>query len=271
MKTMKLNHFLPAAVTGLACLIFAGCASSPVKPTEQIARTPTIQEPVLPRLQAYPVNPAVQEPNPIVVSPDPQPVWKPTRIQRVQLDAYVDENGNLHRPSEMYVRVEQGGWNVDAVRRPGAYIPPENSVKPYDLPGMNYGPSYTVPKSSANQTPTALFDMRQVRITGLTSRADREVAQSMVGVNEAVIFDEQVGWIIVPQSAMQGVVDVPSREIERMQNNVQNGRVVAPGNMSLPRTQPQPQQPQPQPQTQSRPQPQQQQQTSTTDDLFDDL
>lgn len=186
----------------------------------------TAKMPVLPRLQVYPVNPAVQYQDPIMVNVDPLPIWNSTKVQKVQLDAHVDEAGRLHPPSEMYVRTETGGWNLDAVRQPGGYIPPENAVKPYDLPGTNYGPSYTVPRNDTG-SPTALFDMRQVKITGLTSQADRRVAEGMKSDTEVCIFDDRVGWILVPQAAMQGTVQIP--EQSKKMPTVTNGHVTNTG------------------------------------------
>jgi hypothetical protein len=250
---MKLLHI--GSSLGLAALFFTGCASSPVAPDTHknslggsgMSMNMGARAPVLPRLQVYPTSPNVQRQDPIMVTADPLPIWNATKVQKVQLDAHVDESGRLHPPTEMYVRVENGGWNLNAVRKPGGYIPPENAVKPYNLPGANYGPSYTVPRASSG-SPTSLFDMRQVKITGLTSQADRRVAEGMKADNEVCVFDNRVGWVLVPQSAMKGTVQIPEQS-KRVTPVVQNGRVTTLGRptQSIPQTLPSVGQPNPRP------------------------
>ena len=143
---------------------------------------------------------------------EPVPVWENSQIQKVAVDAYVDENGNLHPRSYMYVVTKKGGWNLDAVRKPNNYIPPENSVTPINGFGTHYEKSFTL--QTGNQEPTAsllLNDTSRLRITGLTQPIDGEAARSQIDpLTEVAVFDPYVGWIIAPKSAVEYTTNTPN-------------------------------------------------------------
>lgn len=229
----------------------------------------------MPRLDVYPVSQPVANPRPIVQD-SPQSVWKPTVIQKVRLRGYVDEENRMHPPTYMYVVAQAGGWNVDAVNNPQHYVPATNAMQPVNLPGLNYTNSAVVPKANPNVergSVTALFDTRQIRLTGLTSQADAEQARSMAGEGEVAIYDSSLGWVIVPQATMQSMIETPTtlnQPNPREQNVNAQGRVGVPVQVpAAPQTQvraPEGKKPEAQP-TPARPD----NKPAATSNLFEDL
>jgi|GEM_PF-1954982 hypothetical protein len=171
--------------------------------------------PVQPALSVVP-NAAINEPQPATINQSPLPVWNDAQLVRVDLDAYVNEKGEAFGPSVKYVVKQPGGWNVDALRNPTrAYVPSEN-VPP--VPSKNgYTANPMVAPGSA-QTPAGpsvrpiqaslIQDLSSVRVTGFVERSQEPLARSMAQNGEIPIFDESLGWILVPSSAL-----VPSNQI----------------------------------------------------------
>lgn len=196
---MKKIQILSLISVGVTLLIGSGCASSPVKPRAGgLPQTPASAI-VTPGSKTYPVQPAQVNPSYRLETSQPSSVWRPTVISRVRVDAYVDENNRLWEPSYMYVVREQGGWNLDSVRKPDAYIPPENAVAPQNLPGMQWGQTAAVPQADRGVSPVEL-DIENVRITGLVDRSAERAARNLAGAGEVAIYDNRFGWVIVRQA-----------------------------------------------------------------------
>ena len=201
----------------LPLLYLAGCSSSPVP-----IHGGSLMEPQ--KLQGSPVQP-VAEMYPVAALPqpagqsvpnvsEPVPVWENSQIQKVAVDAFVDENGNLHPKSYMYVVTKKGGWNLDAVRKPNNYIPPENSVAPISGFGTSYEKSYTYAANEPQPSvPSSLLlnDTSNIRLTGLTDPNDGEAARSRIDPRtEVAIFDPFVGWVITPKNSMGSTNTLPN-------------------------------------------------------------
>jgi hypothetical protein len=138
---------------------------------------------------------------------NPAPVWSPTIIRRVRVDAYVDEDGNLHEPTYKLVVERPGGWNLEAVRNKNGYVPPQNEAGPQNMPGFAYTGT-AVERSESNVL--QLFDLEsgQVKVTGLINEADEPLARTMCGPGEVALFDSRVGWVTVPQAVMDGIMQI---------------------------------------------------------------
>jgi len=202
-----------------AVLLCAGCASSPVtsdrrdgppsNPVTMGGYDSKGSQPVEPVVSQRPIHMG-DTTRQILAEAPARPVWRPTIIQKVRVDAYEDEKGNAVAPSWKYVIVRQGGWDLDAIRDTTSYVPPENSVAPYNANGVNYGASaVNVPNQV---TPVELYDLESgvVKTTGLTSPQDEVAARAMANADETAIFDNRFGWVIVPQAVMRGMMESSS-------------------------------------------------------------
>lgn len=211
-------------ICSLPIAVLCGCASSPLDDVKTVPLTNPAQLaalPVHPYAETYPVS---RMPNPAVktlpAGNEPLPVWENTRIQKVLVDAYVDERGNLHPESYMYVVTKQGGWNMDAVRKPEAYIPPENAAKPLSGFGVSYGLSAALPQIGKESQSMAVIGADNIRITGYMDKADAAKARELANpATELAIFDPKLGWIIAPRSVMSSEIYAPNsfREKPRLE------------------------------------------------------
>lgn len=204
-SAMEKHFFLPSIVlTSMLC----GCASSPLdnEQTYTISSSRELMKaPLAPTVETYPIQQIPQAAAKSIPSnEEPLPIWENSQIQKVLVDAYIDEKGNLHPESYMYVVVKPGGWNLDAVRKPNNYIPPENAVKPMEGFGISYGLSSSLPKSQASESSSiAIAGGDNIRITGLISKSDGNTARKMSDPQrEVVIYDPKLGWIIAPKQIM---------------------------------------------------------------------
>jgi hypothetical protein len=168
----------------------AGIASIPVEPTPQ---TPPAEEAAL--------------------DDAPIPVYTNPRVAKVHVAAYVNDKGEAFQDTYKYVFVDEGHWNIEALHNPErAYIPADNVLKPQAAPGVIWGtvaPGEAAPPTSSERVPTRkLFDLDQIRITGYFDRVDeRKARQEAESLGEkfgapVVIYDDDLGWIIVPQAAL---------------------------------------------------------------------
>lgn len=210
---MKLTYTtIPVSIV---MLFLAGCATSPVdiKGSPILEPTKLQGAPVQPYAETYPISP-LQQPaaSSRPVMSEPAPVWENSQIQKVAVDAFVDENGNLHPKSYMYVVTKKGGWNLDAVRKPNSYVPPENTVTPMNGFGYNYGKSYTYAQNEQPGVSSLLLnDTNHIRITGLTNPNDGEKARLQANTQtEVAIFDPYVGWVITPKNSMANSNTLPN-------------------------------------------------------------
>jgi len=188
-------------------VLAAGCST--FKPRPASRNVSMTQQPITPEVTPVPlrIDPEPTQPSRKVVIEKPESIWTPTIIRKIKVDAYVDENGTLHPPTYKYVIERPGGWNLDAVRSSSGYVPPQNEAGPQSMPGFAYTGT-AVEKSSANVI--QLFDLEsgQVKVTGLINEGDEPLARSMCALGEVAVFDNRVGWVIVPQAVMDGVMQI---------------------------------------------------------------
>lgn len=220
--------------------LVSGCASSPVDPKGAPILEPSrlSATPIQPYAETYPIA-NLQRPAPqsYPSNEEPVPVWENSQIQKVAVDAYVDENGNLHPRSYMYVVTKKGGWNLDAVRKPNNYIPPENAVTPINGFGTHYEKSFALQTDASQESVASLLlnDTSRLRITGLTQPQDGEAARSQIDpLTEVAVFDPYVGWIIAPKSAVEYTTNTPNvyRE-DAARATISSGGTVEAPNMGI--------------------------------------
>lgn len=220
--------------------LVSGCASSPVDPKGAPILEPSrlSAAPIQPYAETYPIA-NLQRPAPqsYPSNEEPVPVWENSQIQKVAVDAYVDENGNLHPRSYMYVVTKKGGWNLDAVRKPNNYIPPENAVTPINGFGTHYEKSFALQTDASQESVASLLlnDTSRLRITGLTQPQDGEAARSQIDpLTEVAVFDPYVGWIIAPKSAVEYTTNTPNvyRE-DAARATISSGGTVEAPNMGI--------------------------------------
>ncbi len=197
-------------------MLLAGCASSPLDESGSHPFTNPSQLTALPAHPYAETYPLAQVPQPpakaLPEAHSPIPIWENTQIQKVMVDAYVDEKGNLHPESHMYVVTKKGGWNLDAVRKPDGYIPPGNAAKPLDGLGIAYGMSSALPKPAEEMSPSmALLGGGNIRITGYTDKGDAAKAREMSNpAKEVAIYDPKLGWVIVAKNVMASEISAPN-------------------------------------------------------------
>ena len=188
---------------------FAACSTAPRRSSPGAMVVEATVQPAIPVQPAEQVLPA----RVAVVDDSPIPVWKPTRIVKVRVAPYFNERGEAFPETYKYVVAEEGSWNIAALQNPErAYIPSENTQKPVGAPGAIFGtisPGTAGANSVSPAVPTrTLYDMSQIRLTGLfdrkdesKARAEGESVKSEVGPY-TVGYDADLGWIILPQTAI---------------------------------------------------------------------
>lgn len=130
------------------------------------------------------------------------------KFRKVNLEPYVDENGVAYGPQVKYVMEDPGQWNMDALRNPAkAYIPPAMAV------GMSAPASYVVPntgeepQAQPHKTLRDLYNLESVEITGFVERGQEPLAREMAAKykDKKMIpyFDDKLGWVLIPDSALQ--------------------------------------------------------------------
>lgn len=223
-------------ICSLPAVVLCGCASSPLDDVKTVPFTNPAQLaalPVHPHAEAYPVSRMPSHAGKsLPIGSDPLPVWENTQIQKVLVDAYVDERGNLHPESYMYVVTKKGGWNMDAVRKPEAYIPPENAAKPLSGFGVSYGLSSALPQRGKGSASMAIAGADKIRITGYMESADAAKARELADpASEIAIFDPKLGWVVVPRNTMASEISAPNafRENPRLDELPdESGRIGSP-------------------------------------------
>ncbi len=208
---------------GALCGLLSGCGS--FLPGRKTLPGPSAVEvyqarrdpppPITPGLSVMP-NASIKETRAASIEQAPLPVWNDAQVVRVDLDAYVNEKGEAFGPSTKYVVKQPGGWNVDALRNPHrSYVPTENvppvpsqngfMANPMVSPGTG---ALTVGDQVRPLQPSLLQDLSAVRITGFIERSQENLARGMAQNGEIPLFDESLGWVLVPQSAL-----VPSNQL----------------------------------------------------------
>ena len=202
---MTIKPFLFLGLT--STLLLTGCGSSPVKSNGKTFPQVPATALITPSVKAFPVQAPQPTPNYHLQTETPQPIWNPTVISRIEVDAYVDEKGRLFPPTSMYVIRKQGGWNLDAVRGNTGYVPPENSIKPYDMPGTEWGTTAVVANPQNLPSPVEL-DISKAKLTGIVDKNAEQAARSLAGQNEVAVYDGRFGWVIVKQSDVAAGFDI---------------------------------------------------------------
>ncbi|MDD2765942.1 MAG: hypothetical protein PHE83_18420 [Opitutaceae bacterium] len=155
-------------------------------------------------------SPAPAEPDAVTLPPPAgaQPIYIPGRVKKIYLEGGVDPDGNAFGPQEMWVK-EDGHWNMDAVRHPSkAYIPPALAG---DLPA----PAAVVtanpvsdPQAAPVKTLRDLYKISDIIVTGFVERGQEPLAleqAAKAGDKYVAYFDDNLGWILLPKSALQPV------------------------------------------------------------------
>ena len=183
---------------------------------ESLAATP--RGSVRPAASVVTGQPRLAPAPPPVLDEQPAPVWKDAEVVAVDMDAYVNERGELIAPSRKWVVRKQGGWNMDAARNPErAYVPSENvpafpqapcSYTPMVSPGSEFARD-TQPTSPKNGI-IGLAGVKQVRVLGYVVESDRSKAQTMVQPGEVLVLDKTLGFLAVPQAVLlQTPIHIP--------------------------------------------------------------
>jgi hypothetical protein len=200
----------------ICTLLVPSCASKEKREEEMLARAAArMADPVVTEIPITPTEP----PRVARVPQDPVPVYKPAKIREVKMDAYVNERGEAFPPSTKYVIEDPGGWNMEALRSPQvAYVPPSSALEIPVAPGLNYTQmtqSSTSPGPAQGNASRLLYNLKDVKITGYTEMAQESRARSMASPSEATIFDDKLGWILVPKSILNATPGAKPRPVER--------------------------------------------------------
>jgi hypothetical protein len=199
---------------GLASL-FAGCANASRKITPVSATVSTAAGIASIPVMETPPTPAEKA----ALDDAPIPVYTSPRVAKVHVSAYINDKGEAFPETYKYVFVDEGHWNIEALHNPErAYIPADNVLRPQAAPGVIWGtvaPGEAAPQmSSEHVSARKLFDLDQIRITGYFDRADepkaRQAAEKLgekFGTS-VVIYDDDLGWIIVPQAALTPAIAI---------------------------------------------------------------
>lgn len=174
-------------------------------------------EAVRPALSILPTQPVGEAPA-AKLPTDPMPIWSDAQVVRVEMDAYVNEKGEAFGPSVKYVVKQPGGWNIDALRNPQtSYVPSENVPPVPSRNGFTANPMVSPGEAMTDSStqvrplqPSLLQDPSKIRVTGFVERSQESHARSMAKNGEIPIFDEALGWILVPQTALAPADSFPS-------------------------------------------------------------
>jgi uncharacterized protein YceK len=201
----------PLFIVATLALLLTGCASThrktkPGAGNVNVTETEIASIPVAATSQMPPAEKAALDDAPI-------PVYTNPRVAKVHVAAYINDQGEAFQDSCKYVFVDEGHWNIEALHNPErAYIPSENVLTPQAAPGVIWGTvapgEVALPASSEHVPARRLFDLDQIRVTGYFDRADEPKAwRDAESLGEefgppVVIYDDDLGWIIVPQAAL---------------------------------------------------------------------
>jgi hypothetical protein len=207
----------PLCIIATLALFLAGCASTHRK-TRSGSATVSITEPGIASIPVAPAPPAPPAEK-AALDDAPIPVYTNPRVARVHVAAYINDQGEAFQDTYKYVFVDEGHWNIEALHNPErAYIPADNIPKPPAAPGVIWGtvaPGEAASPTGVEHVPARkLFDLDQIRVTGYFSRADEPKARQEAGnLGEGfgppvVIYDDDLGWIIVPQAALTSAIAI---------------------------------------------------------------
>jgi len=207
----------PLLIIATLVLLLAGCAGvhRKTKPGSETVRITEAGIASIPVAATPPMPPAEKA----ALDDAPLPVYTNPRVARVHVAAYINDKGEAFQDTYKYVFVDEGHWNIEALHNPErAYIPAENVPKPPAAPGVIWGtvaPGEVAPPATAGHVPARkLFDLDQIRVTGYFNRTDepkaRQEAESLGEESgpSVVIYDDDLGWIIVPQAALTPAIAI---------------------------------------------------------------
>jgi hypothetical protein len=207
----------PLLIIATLALLLAGCASThrKTKPGSETVRITETGIASIPVAATPPMPPAEKA----ALDDAPLPVYTNPRVARVHVAAYINDKGEAFQDTYKYVFVDEGHWNIEALHNPErAYIPAENVPKPPAAPGVIWGtvaPGEAVSQTASEHVPARkLFDLDQIHVTGYFNRADEPKArQEAEDLGKefgppAVIYDDDLGWIIVPQAALTPAIAI---------------------------------------------------------------
>ncbi len=218
---MNLKSVLFPGALVAAVIVFPGCASTTesrgttsdvVVEVEPAHRTSgTIDTIAATRASNGPSRPSLLAPARALPTLDesPVPVYRNAEVVAVEMDAYVNEKGELVAPTKKWVVRRPGAWDLTAARNPErAYVPAENVPVIPQAPG-SYTPMVSPVSTPVGEAPVVatpskgiidIAGVKNVRVTGFTSESDRAKAQAMVGPGEVLFKHPTLGFIVVPQS-----------------------------------------------------------------------
>ena len=133
----------------------------------------------------------------------PIPYRTPEKMRIVEVAGYRNERNEVIFPSRMLVIEEEAQWNMEAVRNPHrAYIKPEHIRALPNATPTNYNNANTAEITSLPEAiPTReLATMDNIDITGLFRKDQELAAASMAGPEQVAIYDNDLGWVLIPQT-----------------------------------------------------------------------
>lgn len=216
--TMCMNRQIVLCVSAaFMASALVGCASKEKREHEMMEKMSARMAD--PSISEVPITPT-EPPRVARVPQDPLPIYKPAKIRQVTLDAYVNERGEAFPPTTKYVVEDPGGWNMEALRSPQvAYVPPASSLEVPVAPGMKYTTmnqtAGNIPQQNPEAGPRFLYNLKDVKITGFTEMSQEGRARSMAGPGEATIYDEKIGWVLVPKSVLNASTGTKTRTVPK--------------------------------------------------------
>lgn len=207
---MKKQLLFPLVFLVLTGITFSGCqrspkASAPVKPT---VSAPVLGSAPVVAYQAGGTPDQTRVPRPMSIGDEPLAVRSQDQIVEIELEPYIDENGNAFGPQKKYMIAKTGEWNRAALRNPNSSYIPAVNLEPIPGPGVYtpyLSPGSALEKTSGAKSIAQLYDVKDVTVTGLVERSQGPQAQQIAAANGddlIPVFDESLGWILLPKRAL---------------------------------------------------------------------
>lgn len=213
-----------APVICVTLLLVTVATTSCSSHTRRAARNEGIEVTVLPAhspngTDALPARPAhatrgqPTAPHRYTLDEAPLPLYRDAEVMEIEMEAYLNEKGELVAPGKKWVVTKPGGWNMDAARSPErAYIPAENiaplaSANGYTamvFPGKEIIGSVD-DRRAGNQPARGVIELvkkESVRVLGFFSKNEEQRARSLLVAGEVLVFDQQLGYLAVPATIM---------------------------------------------------------------------
>jgi hypothetical protein len=120
----------------------------------------------------------------------------------VYLRAHQDAAGRLFGPQIMYQVTDPGSWNVEAVEQGKSYIAAANLEVPPSVGSPYVGPAREVPALPPDSPLLDPAAVAKTIITGLGRPDEKPQAEALArqaGDASVAVYDDQVGWLLVPR------------------------------------------------------------------------